>query len=159
MAPTSRVQAAALWGAVVLLHWAAAVTGMPAHHRSWRLPFNSTDAAGTSVGVGAAGAAELLLFALGKTDNATKRDVAVYAPGNGTWSRLRGVLAEARAQTAATGGTRYALFAGGEDASASGQSAVVDVFDAATGEWSAARLSQARSFLGAATVRDARGRA
>lgn len=190
-------------------------TIIPVHHRNWTLPFNTTDAAGTSVPsflpmwfkkghdnlnrkhtidtiyssthnhtmiyptthknnaqdaketsqrhlhYMATGfqTAERYLFALGKTDNSTRSDVAVYTPSSGEWSLMKNVLSDPRAQLAAASGPRYAIFAGGEDTtSPGGQAAAVDIFDVKSGKWSTLRLSQGRSFLGAASVLDADGR-
>lgn len=110
-------------------------------HTNRSVPFNSTDAAGTTVV--AAGGRPLLLFALGKTDEDTAQAVAAYSPRNRTWLLWHDALSVPRAQMAATSAGATALFAGGEDAGKI-KSAVVDVYGIAT---HSTPLSSSVSFL------------
>lgn len=115
-----------------------------------RVSYNVTD--GGTDAAGAAVAGEVLLFAGGKGGASELADVSVFTPGKG-WSVMKGVLSGARAQMTSTAlpDGSVAMFAGGEDANKV-KFAGVDIYTASTGKWTAAKLSQPRSFPAAASV-------
>ncbi|MBI3972928.1 MAG: hypothetical protein HY332_16750 [Chloroflexi bacterium] len=98
----------------------------------------------------AAVAGSQVLFAGGAAGSQPSELVDIYDANLDQWRLAR--LAEPRAGlTVATVGTK-ALFAGGRtqlDFQPQSVSPVVDIYDAATGEWTVAQLSQARAQLGA----------
>jgi hypothetical protein len=100
------------------------------------------------------------LFAGGSTTGPPPTEVRdsnvvdIYDAATGRWSTAR--LSEARVFLAAASVGSRALFAGGLVGTSGGAEARpsdrVDIYDSATGEWSTARLSQARAWLATAVV-------
>ncbi len=81
--------------------------------------------------------------------------VDIYNSGTGQWSAA--ALSQGRFGLAATTVGNDAIFAGGEVNNPSGgytYSAVVDIYNSSTGQWSTSKLSQARGGLAATTVGD-----
>ncbi|MAG35304.1 MAG: hypothetical protein CL878_03520, partial [Dehalococcoidia bacterium] len=95
------------------------------------------------------------LFGGGYDDIAPYSDrVDIYDSATGTWSTA--TLSKGRYVLAATSVGAKAIFAGGYDDDSSNdgaiQSNVVDIYDAVTGAWSTAALSQPRDELAATSV-------
>jgi kelch-like protein 20 len=89
----------------------------------------------------------------GRVDGRLSDVVDVYDGSSGQWSTLKLPVA-AEFSVATTAGSR-AIFAGGYALNKHGsrvQSDLVEIFDARTGRWSTAKLSQARSGLAAVSV-------
>ncbi len=94
------------------------------------------------------------IFAGGWTESGPSSVVDIYDTSTGKWSAAKLSQARYYGMVAATVGTQ-AIFAGGVTGNSDGrlvESSVVDIYDASTGAWSTATLSQARDSIAATTV-------